>query len=173
MLVIRPAEASDVLLILQLIHELATYEREPHAVVATEADLLRDGFGEHPFFHCLIAEVEGVAGWLCDFTSSTTRPGGGGQGFIWKTCSCGRRFAGGVSARLSSLRSPKLQWRTNARVSSGTCSTGTRRRLISIIRWVRMFMSEWRIMRVSGDALTALAAGQPIPAQPASATLER
>ena len=45
---IRPAVAADVPLILEFIRGLATYEREPDAVTATEADLLRDGFGESP-----------------------------------------------------------------------------------------------------------------------------
>lgn len=44
-------------MILELIHELAVYEREPEAVTATAADLLRDGFGAHPKFHVLLAEV--------------------------------------------------------------------------------------------------------------------
>jgi GNAT superfamily N-acetyltransferase len=61
MLTIRAAEAQDVPLILRLIHDLAAYEREPDAVVATEADLLRDGFGAEPKFRVLIAEWEGAA----------------------------------------------------------------------------------------------------------------
>jgi GNAT superfamily N-acetyltransferase len=75
MLVIRPAEASDVPLILQLIRELALYEREPDAVVATEADLLRDGFGPTPRFQALIAEHDGApAGFaFYFFTYSTWR----------------------------------------------------------------------------------------------------
>lgn len=60
MLMIRPAEAADVPLILRLIRELAAYEREPDAVVATEADLLRDGFGPTPRFQVLIAEHDGA-----------------------------------------------------------------------------------------------------------------
>ena len=63
MLHIRPATKQDATLILQFIHDLAEYEREPDAVVATEADLLRDGFpaqGE-PRFRVLIAEWEGEA----------------------------------------------------------------------------------------------------------------
>jgi GNAT superfamily N-acetyltransferase len=60
MLVIRPAEAADVPLVLQLIRDLAAYEREPDAVVATEADLLRDGFGPTPRFQVLIAEHDGA-----------------------------------------------------------------------------------------------------------------
>jgi GNAT superfamily N-acetyltransferase len=57
---IRPAEARDAGAILELIRALATYEREPHAVVATEADLVRDGFGERPRFHVLLAESGGA-----------------------------------------------------------------------------------------------------------------
>jgi GNAT superfamily N-acetyltransferase len=61
MLNIRDARKEDVPLILQLIRKLAEYEREPHAVVATEADLLRDGFGMEPKFRVLIAEWNGAA----------------------------------------------------------------------------------------------------------------
>lgn len=57
---IRRATASDVGLILALVRELALYEKEPDAVIAREEDYLRDGFGEHPKFHVLIAEQDGV-----------------------------------------------------------------------------------------------------------------
>jgi GNAT superfamily N-acetyltransferase len=60
MLHIRPAEAADVRVILRLIRSLADYEREPQAVTATEADLLRDGFGERPLFHVVLAEWKGA-----------------------------------------------------------------------------------------------------------------
>jgi GNAT superfamily N-acetyltransferase len=61
MLHIRPAEAADVAVILRLIRSLAEYEREPAAVTATEADLLRDGFGARPLFHVVLAEWDGAA----------------------------------------------------------------------------------------------------------------
>jgi GNAT superfamily N-acetyltransferase len=44
MLVIRKATREDVPAILTLVKELATYEKEPDAVVAVEADFLRDGY---------------------------------------------------------------------------------------------------------------------------------
>ena len=50
MLSIRPALAGDVPLLNMLIHELAEFEHLPVAV--TEADLLRDGFGDRPNFEC-------------------------------------------------------------------------------------------------------------------------
>jgi GNAT superfamily N-acetyltransferase len=73
MLVIRAAAAADVPLILRLIRELAAYEREPDAVVATEADLLRDGFGPTPRFEVLIAEHDGEpAGFAFYFFAYST-----------------------------------------------------------------------------------------------------
>ena len=59
MLQLRPAVRGDVPLILRFIRELAEYEREPQAAVATEADLLRDGFGPEPRFQAVIAEWGG------------------------------------------------------------------------------------------------------------------
>lgn len=56
---IRSATPVDVPEILNLIKELALFENEPDAVKTTEEDLLRDGFGENPFFKCLVAEVSG------------------------------------------------------------------------------------------------------------------
>lgn len=72
-LTIRPSTKKDVPLILQLIHDLAVYEREPDAVKASEADLLRDGFGENPTFQCLMGDIDGhVQGFaLYFFTWST------------------------------------------------------------------------------------------------------
>src|SRR2546422_4243569 len=60
MLVIRKAEPRDVPQMLAFIRQLAEYEKEPQAVVATEEDLLRDGFGDSPRYFCLMADWEGV-----------------------------------------------------------------------------------------------------------------
>jgi len=56
---IRKAEARDMQDVLDLIKELAIFEKEPDAVIISEEDLIRDGFGEHPLFTCFVAEVEG------------------------------------------------------------------------------------------------------------------
>lgn len=60
MLNIRVATRNDAALILELIHGLAEYERALDAVVATEADIVRDGFSGEPRFYCVIAEWDGV-----------------------------------------------------------------------------------------------------------------
>ena len=57
---VRAATPADVPALLRLIRGLADYERAPERVVATEADLLRDGFGPAPRFHALLAEHEGA-----------------------------------------------------------------------------------------------------------------
>ncbi len=55
---IRKATANDMPSVLELIQELATFEKEPDAVVVTVDDLIRDGFLENPLFQCFVAEEE-------------------------------------------------------------------------------------------------------------------
>lgn len=57
-LVIRQGKKEDMTAVLSLIHELATFEREPNAVVVTANDLIRDGFSENPLFKTYIAEYK-------------------------------------------------------------------------------------------------------------------
>ena len=60
---IRKGEKKDMKAVLELIQELATFEKEPNAVVVTVADLERDGFGDYPLFHTFVAEVnQGIVG---------------------------------------------------------------------------------------------------------------
>ncbi|MFT5723937.1 MAG: GNAT superfamily N-acetyltransferase [Bacteroidia bacterium] len=55
---IRIGNQSDIPALLRLIKELAVFEREPDAVVVTEAELLADGFGAHPLYAFFVAEVD-------------------------------------------------------------------------------------------------------------------
>ena len=55
---IRKATKNDMPSVLELIQELAIFEKEPDAVVVTVDDLIRDGFSENPLFQCFVAEVD-------------------------------------------------------------------------------------------------------------------
>jgi GNAT superfamily N-acetyltransferase len=76
---LRFATADDVGLLLQLIRELAAYEKAPDAVVSREDDLRRHGFGPEPRFEALLAFVDGEpAGFALfypDFSTWHGRPG--------------------------------------------------------------------------------------------------
>ena len=57
-MIIRKVTKNDMPSVLELIQELATFEKEPDAVVVTVDDLVRDGFSENPLFQCFVAEVD-------------------------------------------------------------------------------------------------------------------
>lgn len=59
---IRKGTPNDMTAVLSLIQELATFEKEPDAVLVTVDDLIRDGFGPVPLFHVFVAEVESDPG---------------------------------------------------------------------------------------------------------------
>jgi len=58
---IRPATPGDVATVLRFVRELAAFEREPDAVVATEPMLAEALFGACPPAEAVIAERDGVA----------------------------------------------------------------------------------------------------------------
>jgi GNAT superfamily N-acetyltransferase len=66
---IRFGTPEDAGLILRLIRALAAYEKAPEAVVATEADLVRCGFGPDPQFEAILAFVDGEPAGLALFHS--------------------------------------------------------------------------------------------------------
>ena len=56
---IRTAKSEEVGIVLQLIHDLAHYEKAPHEVEATEKELLATLFSEDPKVFCDVVEVDG------------------------------------------------------------------------------------------------------------------
>ncbi|WP_263367479.1 GNAT family N-acetyltransferase [Edaphobacter bradus] len=158
-LTIRPATPADVPEMLAFIRELAEYEREPHAVLATEADLLRDGFGPRPVFSCLIAEwteagVAQPAGFALYIPFYSTWRGNAGihlEDLFVRPQFRRKGIANALFARLAAIaleRGDRLQWH--------------------VLDWNRMaidfykemgahMLHEWRIMRVDGESLKALA----------------
>jgi len=156
MLTIRRAEKTDVPLILQFIRELAEYEREPHAAVATEDDLLRDGWGPEPKFHCLIAEWDGApAGFALYFFNYSTwqgRPGLYVEDVFVRPANRGRGIGKALFIYLAqeALRQNcgRFQWQVldwNKPAIDFYNSIGAK------------VMSEWLTMRIEGEALQKLA----------------
>lgn len=72
-IIIREATLTDYKRVLELIKELATFEKEPDAVAVTVDELIAGASGSHPLFTCFVGEVagniEGIA--LCYFRFST------------------------------------------------------------------------------------------------------
>lgn len=156
-LTIRPATPADVGQILALIRALAAYEREPNAVVATEEDLLQHGFGETPYFQCLMAEWDGApagfALYFFDYSTWLGRPGLYLEDVFVDPPLRGRGIGKALLQRLAAIALEKgcarmkwevLDWNTPA---------------IDFYRALGAeFQDEWRNVRVSGDALRRLAA---------------
>ena len=57
---IRRAEKKDCTRLLELIHQLAVYEKAPDAVTVTLEHFVESGFGENPVWYGFVAEVDGV-----------------------------------------------------------------------------------------------------------------
>ena len=154
---IRPATVEDVPLILDLIRELAIYEREPNAVEATETDILRDGFGSNPYFQCLIGEIDGeAAGFALYFFNYSTwkgRPGIYLEDLFVRPVFRGVGLGKALLARVASIAleegCARLQWSVmdwNQPAIDFYLSLGGR------------FLDEWRMVRLTDEALTQVAA---------------
>ena len=157
MLNIRKATPDDIPLILEFIRELAEYERAPEEAVATPEDLRRDGFSAEPRFHVEIAEWEGEpAGFaLWFFTYSTWQ---GKPGLYLEDLFVRPRF------RRKGIGKALLVHLARVAVEKG-CG----RYQWQVLDWntpsIEFYeslgakvMKEWLTMRVTGEALIALAA---------------
>ena len=70
---IRPAKREEVGDVLQLIQDLATYEKAPDQVEASEDDLLNTIFAKDPRVFCDLVEVDGqIAGMAIWFLNYST-----------------------------------------------------------------------------------------------------
>lgn len=155
---VRPAVETDLPTIIELIGALAEYEREPQAVTLDPDELRAHLFGPRPFAEVLIAEGEGGAsvGFALFFHNFSTwkgkpgiwledlfvRPDNRGQGF-------GKALLAAVAAIAVTRGCARYEW--------------------SVLDWnapsIAFYrglgaepLDEWTTYRVTGPALTALAA---------------
>ncbi len=124
--------------------------------MATEADLVRDGFGANPFFYCLIAEQDGVpAGFALYFFNYSTwlgRPGLYLEDLFvlpeFRGLGIGKALLQEVAVVAVEKCCPRLQWEVldwNTPAIEFYQAMGAE------------FLDAWRNVRVSGDALKRLA----------------
>jgi len=72
----RKAEAKDCARILELINELAEYERAPQEVTVTLDHFIEAGFGTNPVWKAFVAEIDGtIIGFALFYTRYSTWKG--------------------------------------------------------------------------------------------------
>lgn len=154
---IRRASVDDAGTIVRFVRALADYEREPHAVIATEAIVRAQLASSRPPFECLIAELEGVpVGFAVFFETYSTWRAQVGIHLedLWVDPSARRH---GVARALMAALARALVVRGGARLEW------------SVLRWNDLALdfyraldareqSEWTTYRLDGDALALLAA---------------
>jgi GNAT superfamily N-acetyltransferase len=156
MLSIRPATAKDAGLIVQFVRDLAEYERDPKAAIATEADFIRDGFGADPKFKVVFADWNGeAAGFALFFYNYSTwqgRPGLYLEDLFVKPEFRGKGIGKALLLHLAKIavenNCGRYQWQVldwNTPALEFYKSLGAE------------IMKEWLTMRVEGDALQRLA----------------
>jgi GNAT superfamily N-acetyltransferase len=157
-IIIRPAAAHEVPLVLEFIRELATYEHLEHKVSATSADIAASLFGPHPYaevvFACLEGNPVGFALFFHNFSTFIGKPGIYLEDLFVRPQARGR----GIGKRL-------LAW-----LARTTLERGCARLDWAVLDWnapsIAFYRSvgaiaqdEWTVMRVSGAALERLAGG--------------
>lgn len=156
-LTIRSATAADLPLIAQFIRDLADYEKLAHEVRFDEATLGERLFGARPYAEVVIGELggspQGFALFFHNFSTFEGKPGIYLEDLFVRPAARGSGLGRALLAHLAKLCTERdcarLEWSVldwNAPAIGFYQSLDAR------------LMDEWTVMRVDGDALTALAA---------------
>lgn len=152
---IRSALISEAPIILQLIKELAEFEKAPDEVVATEAELIATIFAANPSVFCELVEVDseiaGMAIWFLNYSTWQGRHGIYLEDLYIRPEFRGRGYGKALLKHLAGICNERgygrfqwwvLDWNSPA------------------IEFYRSLgaeaMSEWTVYRVSGEPLRAL-----------------
>jgi GNAT superfamily N-acetyltransferase len=155
LMIIRPARKDEAGVILQLIHDLALYEKAPLEVEATEKEIVETIFSENPMVFCDLVEVDGdVAGMAIWFLNYSTWQGKHGiylEDLFVKPEYRGRGYGKALLQHLAQICNEKgfgrfqwwvLDWNSPA---------------IEFYRSLgAVAMDEWTVYRVSGEELKRL-----------------
>ncbi len=158
MIHIRAAEVRDVPLILRLVRELAEFEREPGAVVATEDMLSAALFGDRPAAEAVIAEHDseavGFAVFFQNFSTWTGRPGLYLEDLYVTSAARGLGVGTALLRHLAGIALDRGYGRFEWAVLDWNEPAIAFYRSMGAVG-----MDEWRIQRVSAEALERLARG--------------
>jgi len=153
---IRAAHAEDVPIILQLIRDLATYERAPHEVTATEKQLADVLFGKRPAAEVLLAfEGQSPVGFAVYFYNFSTWLGRAGlylEDLFVKPEKRGKGYGRALLVELAKI----------------ACERGCGRMEWAVLDWnepaMKFYrtlgakpMDEWTVFRLTRDGIARLA----------------
>ena len=153
---IRSATPADLPLIAQFIRDLAEYEKLAHEVRFNEAKLGEKLFGSRPYAEVVIGEIDGTpqgfALFFHNFSTFEGRPGLYLEDLFVRPEARGSGLGKALLAHLAQLcverDCARLEWSV---LDWNTPAIGFYQSLGAKL------MDEWTVMRVDGDALTALA----------------
>ena len=155
---IRFATRADVSVIVELIRDLAVYERLEHLATATPARLEAELFGDRPSCECLIGEQDGqpvgFALFFHNFSTFLCRKGLYLEDLFVRPSARGTGMGKALLQRLAQIAVERecgrfewsvLDWNVDAQAFYQ--------------RMGATLLPDWRICRVTGDALQALGNG--------------
>ncbi len=154
-MIIRPAKSEEVGEVLQLIQDLAIYEKAPEQVEASKEDLLNTIFSSDPRVFCDLVEVDGqIAGmaiWFLNYSTWQAKHGIYLEDLFIKPEYRGRGYGKALLKHLAKICDEKgygrLQWWVldwNSPAIEFYKSLGAEA------------MDEWTVYRTSGKALKDL-----------------
>ena len=154
---IVPAVEADVPVIVGLIRALATYERLEHEMVATEDDIHHALFGPRPYAEVILAREDsdtvGYALFFHNYSTFRGRPGIYLEDLFVRPERRGHGYGRALLVALARLAvergCARYEWSV---LDWNEPAIGFYRRMGAEV------MEEWRICRVTGDALARLAA---------------
>jgi len=153
---IRPATIVDAPIILQLIRDLATYERAQNEVAATEEQLLAVLFGERPVAEVLLAFEDempiGFAVFFHNFSTWLGRPGLYLEDLFVKPEARGKGYGRALLIHLAKIARDRGCGRMEWAVLDWNEPAIQFYKKIGAVP-----MKEWRIFRMTSDGIAKLA----------------
>jgi GNAT superfamily N-acetyltransferase len=152
---IRAATVDDLPVVEQLVQELATYEREPDAVVATEQHFRDVLFGAEPKLSCLVAEHEGevvgLAVWFVNFSTWLGRHGVYLEDLFVQPTARGRGYGKALLTELARIAVDRGYGRVEWSVLDWNTPAQDFYRGLGAVP-----MDGWTVWRLTGDPLARL-----------------